>query len=189
MMFNNANLRILNIDVHSEINPTSVVLYQDNLDSYTFLLRLIDGDTFYIIPDSTKVTLKLNGVEIPSLNYQVTDKYRGTIKLKICSDYFKANDTFINTALAHMLTIEMYSESTFGLHQYIITVPITVTTGSDSGDSDDNGTTVEPPTMPNPAWNLTQGDASKPDNPNIPDLDLDSDLDGVHVIFDGGEFF
>ena len=82
--------------------------------------------------------------------------------------------------------LEMYSETTFGLYEYAINIPITVTTGQDMGDSEDTGTTLPDPDMPSPNWNLT-GNVG-PGADDSPD-DTENDSEEIHLIFDGGSFF
>jgi hypothetical protein len=190
---NNVNIRVLNIDVHSEINPTNVILYTEDLNTYQLTLRLVDNNTYFIIPDTTKLTIKLNGIELPAEAYTIADKYRGTIKLNLRKDFFTPNGTKLNTAVAQMLTLELYSNSTFGLYQYTISVPITVVNGKDTGDQNfdaqlgvgDSGTTVPTPEQPSPPWNLTQS-IKPPETPEEPD---NPDTEVEHLIFDGGSFF
>lgn len=193
---NNTNLRVLNIDVNSEINPTNIVLYKDNLDYYKFVINLISNNQHFCIPDDTRITLKMDGVAIPETNYNIRDKYLGILVLKISADFFKKNDEYIDTALAHILSIELYSETTFGLHSAVISVPFTVTTGADNGQQNTDsqlgigiGTTKPTPVMPSPAWNIIQ-DGHKPDIPVQPDIPDNNNTDsGTHLIFDGGELF
>lgn len=180
---NNINIRTLNVDIRSEINPTSIVLYQESLDEYKLIFRLIDNGTYFIIPDTTKLTIKINGTEAPATDYCITDKYRGTVHLKLNKSYFMNNEKLINSSIAQMITLEMYSESTFGSHQYTITIPITVVSGTDTGDQNGNaGTTTPDPEVPSPSWNLTQ-DIKPPieENPDEDEIE--------RLIFDGGSFF
>ena len=193
---NNVNIRILNIEIHNEINPTNIVLYQDDLNYYKFFINLLDNSQRFIIPDDTRLTLKLDGIVLPATSYRIMDKYLGAIELKMSAEYFKKDKVFIDTALAHILSIELYSESTFGLHSAVFTV----TTGKDSGrqnmDSQlgiGSGTTTQMSTMPSPSWNIIQQDdrpnfdvPDVPDSPTEPD---DSNDTGTHLIFDGGELF
>ena len=90
------------------------------------------------------------------------------------------------TSMANIITLEMYSETTFGLYEYAINIPITVTTGQDMGDSEDTGTTLPDPDMPSPNWNLT-GNVG-PGAGDGPD-DTENDSEEIHLIFDGGSFF
>lgn len=180
---NNINIRTLNVDIRSEINPTNIVLYQESLDEYKLIFRLIDNGTYFIIPDTTKLIIKINGIEVPATDYCIADKYRGTVHLKLNKSYFMNNEKLINSSIVQMITLEMYSESTFGSHQYIITIPITVVSGTDTGDQNGNeGTTTPDPEVPSPSWNLTQG--IKPPTEENPDED-----EIEHLIFDGGSFF
>ena len=186
---NNVNIRILNVDIRSEINPTNIVLYQDSLNEYKFIIKLIDNGTYFIIPDTTKLTIKINGKAVPATDYCVADKYRGTVHLKLNKSYFMNNEKLINSSIAQMITLEMYSESTFGSHQYTITIPITVVSGVDNGDQNgDNGTVNPDPELPSPSWNLTQSvlpPAEDSDGDGVPDEEPEIE----HLIFDGGSFF
>lgn len=186
---NNVNIRILNVDIRSEINPTNIVLYQDSLNEYKFIIKLIDNGTYFIIPDTTKLTIKINGKAVPATDYCVADKYRGTVHLKLNKSYFMNNEKLINSSIAQMITLEMYSESTFGSHQYTITIPITVVSGVDNGNQNgDNGTVNPDPELPSPSWNLTQSvlpPAEDSDGDGVPDEEPEIE----HLIFDGGSFF
>ena len=183
------NIRVLNIDVRSEINPTNVVLYQDSLNTYKFIIKLIDNGTYFVIPDTTKLVIKINGVEVPNLDYQIVDKYRGTIHLNLNKSYFVNNDKLINSSVSQIITLEMYSESTFGSHQYIVTIPVTVVTGIDDGSQNGDSGTINPePELPSPAWNLTKNILPPTEDSNgdgIPDDDVEVET----YIFDGGSFF
>ena len=183
---NSKNIRILNIDIHSEIVPTSIVLYKDSLNTYQFIFKLLEGDSYFIIPDSTKLTIKINGIEVPATEYIIADKYRGTIKLKLSEKLFLKDNSMPITSMANIITLEMYSETTFGLYEYAINIPITVTTGQDMGDSEDTGTTLPDPDMPSPNWNLTG--SVGPGAGDGPD-DTENDSEEIHLIFDGGSFF